>query len=110
MTADVDVSHHMCWAYASVRRAAAAVATTAPQLLLLPLLLMLLVPVQKWVEDQKEFAGVEKIKRNVWVQVQLDGTVRSSGAGTPPWDRFVMDLPTLDSVRTQMTDGIGPSI
>jgi hypothetical protein len=44
------------------------------------------------------------------MQVQLDGTVRSSGAGTPPWERFVGDLPPLDSVRTQMTDGIGPSI
>jgi hypothetical protein len=43
-------------------------------------------------------------------QVQLDGTVRSSGTGTPPWGRFLGDLPTLDSVRTQMTDGIGPSI
>ncbi|WIA22086.1 hypothetical protein OEZ85_004429 [Tetradesmus obliquus] len=63
-----------------------------------------------WVEAQKEFAGMEKARRNVWMQVQLDGTVRSSGTGTPPWDRFVGDLPTLDSVRTQMTDGIGPSI
>jgi hypothetical protein len=42
--------------------------------------------------------------------VQLDGTVRSSGSGTPPWERFIGDLPPLDSVRTQMTDGIGPSI
>lgn len=65
---------------------------------------------EAWVEAQKEFSGMEKAKRNVWMQVQLDGTVRSSGAGTPPWDRFVQDLPALDSVRTQMTDGIGPSI
>eukprot|EP00775_Hariotina_reticulata_P014332 gene14332-58_t len=63
-----------------------------------------------WVESQKEFAGLERDRRNVWVQVQLDGTVRSSGTGTPPWDRFVLDLPELDSVRTQMTDGIGPSV
>jgi hypothetical protein len=65
---------------------------------------------QDWVEAQKEFAGMAKERRNVWMQVQLDGTVRSSGTGTPPWDRFLGDLPTLDSVRTQMTDGIGPSI
>ena len=70
----------------------------------------MLLLVQDWVESQKEFAGLEQSRRNVWVQVQLDGTVRSSGSGTPPWDRFVIDLPTLDSVRTQMTDGIGPSI
>jgi len=44
------------------------------------------------------------------LQVQLDGTVRSSGAGTPPWERFVSDLPPLDSMRTQITDGIGTSV
>jgi len=65
---------------------------------------------EAWVEAQKEFAGMEQDKRNVWMQVQLDGTVRSSGAGTPPWDRFVSDLPPLDSMRTQITDGIGTSV
>ncbi len=42
-------------------------------------------------------------------QVQLDGTVRSSGRGTPDWAKFVDDLPRLDSVRTRFTDGIGPT-
>lgn len=29
---------------------------------------------------------------NVFVQVSLDGTVRSSGLGVPPWQKFVGEL------------------
>lgn len=65
---------------------------------------------QQWIEEQKEFAGLERIKRNVWVQIQLDGTVRSSDLGTPPWARILADLPPLDSFKTKVTDGIGPSV
>lgn len=65
---------------------------------------------QQWIEEQKEFAGLERFKRNVWVQIQLDGTVRSSDLGSPPWARMVADLPPLDSFKTRVTDGIGPSL
>ena len=65
---------------------------------------------QQWIEEQKEFAGLERRKRNVWAQVQLDGTVRASDVGTPPWARLVADLPPLDSLRTSVTDGIGTSV
>jgi hypothetical protein len=65
---------------------------------------------QQWIEEQKEFAGLERVKRNVWVQIQLDGTVRASDVGSPPWARFVADLPPLDSFKTKVTDGIGPSV
>lgn len=58
-----------------------------------------------WVAEQKKAAGVKG--ENVWVQVQLDGTVRSSGLGTPPWPKFISDLPELDDVRTKFTDGLG---
>jgi hypothetical protein len=53
---------------------------------------------------------MERVKRNVWVQIQLDGTVRASDVGTPPWARIVADLPPLDSFKTKVTDGIGPSV
>lgn len=43
------------------------------------------------------------------LQIQLDGSVRASGSGIPPWQRFVDDLPELDSVRTKLTDGVGLS-
>jgi hypothetical protein len=41
------------------------------------------------------------------VQVQLDGTVRASGAGMPPWTQFLDDIPELGDIRTKVTDGIG---
>lgn len=58
-----------------------------------------------WVNTQKQAAGVQG--DNVWIQVQLDGTVRSSGVGMPPWAKFVADLPELSDVRTKVTDGMG---
>lgn len=39
----------------------------------------------------------------------MDGTVRSSGLGIPPFAKFMDDLPPLTSIRTTFTDGIGPS-
>jgi hypothetical protein len=44
------------------------------------------------------------------MQIQLDGTVRASDVGTPPWARLLADLPPMDSLRTRVTDGIGPSV
>jgi hypothetical protein len=45
----------------------------------------------------------------VYVQIALDGTVRTSGVGLPPWDKLVAELPALDSFQTVVSDGIGPS-
>lgn len=39
---------------------------------------------------------------NVYVQVQLDGSVRASGEGTPPWDKLMSDIPTMDSIRSKL--------
>lgn len=33
------------------------------------------------------------------MQVQLDGSIRKSGKGLPPWQAFVEDLPEKDSLR-----------
>ena len=38
-------------------------------------------------------------------QVQLDGSVQRSGVGVPPWDRWLDDIPELDSLRSRLTDG-----
>ncbi|KAK9816632.1 hypothetical protein WJX72_003075 [[Myrmecia] bisecta] len=61
-----------------------------------------------WVATQLKAAGKAE-SGNAYIQVQLDGTVRSSGLGIPPWQKFIDDLAELDSVRTKMTDGIGPA-
>ena len=43
----------------------------------------------------------------VVAQVQLDGSVRASGTGMPPWERWVSEIPELDSLQTRLTDGVG---
>ncbi len=63
---------------------------------------------QAWILEQKEFANLPAKEPNCYIQVQLDGTVRSSGAGLPPWRQFVEDLPLLSDLRTRLTDGVGP--
>ncbi|KAG2446119.1 hypothetical protein HXX76_000718 [Chlamydomonas incerta] len=61
-----------------------------------------------WILEQKEFSGLSTAEPNCYIQVQLDGTVRTSGTGSPPWDKLVDELPLLNDVRTRLTDGVGP--
>ncbi|DBB16251.1 TPA: hypothetical protein ACH3X3_014572 [Trebouxia sp. C0006] len=61
----------------------------------------------EWLEQQKKTANVKG--DHVFVQIQLDGTVRSSGIGSPPWEKFLSDLAPLDDLRTRFTDGMGRS-
>eukprot|EP00198_Chlamydomonas_reinhardtii_P013350 XP_001702687.1 predicted protein [Chlamydomonas reinhardtii] len=61
-----------------------------------------------WILEQKEFSGLSTTEPNCYIQVQLDGTVRSSGTGSPPWDKLVEELPLLSDFRTRLTDGVGP--
>ena len=60
-----------------------------------------------WLNEQKQTANVKG--DHVFVQIQLDGTVRSSGLGSPPWEKFLSDLAPLDDLRTRFTDGMGRS-
>lgn len=43
----------------------------------------------------------------VYAQIQLDGVVRSSGKGSPPFEKLLSDIPELDSVQTKFGDGRG---
>lgn len=43
-----------------------------------------------------------------WLQVQLDGSVRTSGNRMPDFDQLITDLPPLDSLRSALMDGVGP--
>lgn len=43
----------------------------------------------------------------LYIQIQLDGSVRASGVGMPPWSKFIDDIPELDDIRTKFTDGAG---
>lgn len=55
---------------------------------------------QAWLEEQLSFSGTGQ-GENVYVQIQLDGSVRASGSGIPPWKKFVDDLPMLQDVRSK---------
>lgn len=57
-----------------------------------------------WLDGTAKAAGIAG--STFYVQVQMDGRVRASGAGPPPWDRLVADLAPLDSIQTKLTDGI----
>ncbi len=65
---------------------------------------------QEWIAEQRSSAGVPVDQPNVWVQVQLDGSVRTSGRGIPPWEKLLEELPPLDSIRSTLLDGIGTSV
>ena len=56
-----------------------------------------------WLDEKAKGAGIAG--STFYVQVQMDGSVRSSGAGAPNWDRLVADLAPLDSLQTRLTDG-----
>jgi tetratricopeptide (TPR) repeat protein len=60
-----------------------------------------------WVSEQTKSAGIATPGDNYYVQIQMDGSVRASGAGIPPWKKFLDDIPPLDDVRTKFTDGGG---
>lgn len=57
-----------------------------------------------WLEGVKATAGTKA--ENLYVQIQLDGSVRGSGEGQPPWEQFCNEIPKLDSIRTRFTDGL----
>ncbi|WPT16545.1 Protein LOW PSII ACCUMULATION 1 [Picochlorum sp. SENEW3] len=43
----------------------------------------------------------------IYAQVQMDGVIKSSGIGAPPFDKLIADTPELDSLQTRLTDGRG---
>ena len=57
-----------------------------------------------WLTELKQAANVTG--DHLYVQVQLDGSVRSSGIGAPQWQRLCDQLPALDSFQTRITDGL----
>jgi tetratricopeptide (TPR) repeat protein len=69
--------------------------------------------IQEWVAWIEEQSRASRSKSpgsagsNYYVQIQLDGTVRASGVGMPPWAQFMDDIPELDSLRTKLSDGRG---
>ncbi|CAI0380800.1 unnamed protein product [Linum tenue] len=59
----------------------------------------------KWLDDQKKRAGVSK-ESPVYLSLRLDGRVRGSGVGYPPWNAFVAQLPPVKGMWSGLLDGM----
>lgn len=58
----------------------------------------------KWLDEQKEMAKVLP-ESPVYLSLRLDGRVRGSGVGYPPWNAFVAQLPPVKGMWSGLLDG-----
>jgi len=58
-----------------------------------------------WVAEQKQVAGVDA-DQDVYVGLRMDGRVRASGKGKPPWKKFIAELTPKEGIwGTQFMSG-----
>ncbi|KAL8101986.1 hypothetical protein AgCh_033766 [Apium graveolens] len=57
-----------------------------------------------WLDEQKKLANVST-DSPVYLSLRLDGRVRGSGVGYPPWNAFVAQLPPMKGLWTGLFDG-----
>lgn len=55
------------------------------------------------------YCGQGCVETSGCVQIQLDGSVKSSGQGIPSFPAIIKEFPRLDDFRTQFVDGVGPA-
>jgi hypothetical protein len=55
---------------------------------------------QAWLESIRKASGTKEL--DVYVQVQLDGSVRASGVGMPPWEKLMKDIPEMEDMRSKL--------
>ncbi|MEW5303923.1 MAG: hypothetical protein WDW36_006568 [Sanguina aurantia] len=51
---------------------------------------------EEWFATQLKFSSKAKLDNGLFVGLRLDGRVRSSGMGPPPWARYAAELAPLD--------------
>ena len=54
-----------------------------------------------WFMEQAGLAAAG-VERGLYVSLRLDGRVRGSGVGSPPWSRLVAQLPPTDGASTSV--------
>lgn len=59
----------------------------------------------RWLREQKKLANVPD-DSPVYLSLRLDGRVRGSGTGFPPWGAFVAQLPPLKGIWNGVLDGM----
>ncbi|KAM7527364.1 hypothetical protein LguiB_030774 [Lonicera macranthoides] len=59
----------------------------------------------KWLDEQKKLANVSP-ESPVYLSLRMDGRVRGSGVGYPPWNAFVAQLPPVKGIWSGILDGM----
>ncbi|XP_047327034.1 protein LOW PSII ACCUMULATION 1, chloroplastic [Impatiens glandulifera] len=59
----------------------------------------------KWLDEQKKIAKVSP-ESPVYLSLRLDGRVRGSGVGYPPWNAFVVQIPPMKGMWSGLLDGM----
>ncbi|KAJ7972558.1 protein LOW PSII ACCUMULATION 1, chloroplastic-like [Quillaja saponaria] len=59
----------------------------------------------KWIDEQKKLAKVSP-ESPVYLSLRLDGRVRGSGVGYPPWNALVAQLPQVKGIWSGLLDGM----
>ncbi|XP_027148072.1 protein LOW PSII ACCUMULATION 1, chloroplastic isoform X2 [Coffea eugenioides] len=59
----------------------------------------------EWLAEQKKLAGVSP-ESPVYLSLRMDGRVRGSGVGYPPWNAFVAQLPPVKGMWSGLLDGM----
>ncbi|KAI8574323.1 hypothetical protein RHMOL_Rhmol01G0345500 [Rhododendron molle] len=58
-----------------------------------------------WLDEQKKLANVSP-ESPVYLSLRIDGRVRGSGVGYPPWNAFVAQLPPVKGIWSGLLDGM----
>ncbi|XP_073317099.1 protein LOW PSII ACCUMULATION 1, chloroplastic-like [Primulina huaijiensis] len=58
-----------------------------------------------WLDEQKKLANISP-ESPVYLSLRMDGRVRGSGVGYPPWNAFVVQLPPVKGIWTGLLDGM----
>ncbi|GAB2281897.1 hypothetical protein Dimus_016461 [Dionaea muscipula] len=59
----------------------------------------------KWLDEQKKLSNVSS-DSPVYMSLRMDGRVRGSGVGYPPWNAFVAQLPPVKGLWSGLLDGM----
>ncbi|KAL3645060.1 hypothetical protein CASFOL_010240 [Castilleja foliolosa] len=58
-----------------------------------------------WLDEQKKLANISP-ESPVYMSLRMDGRVRGSGVGYPPWNAFVLQLPQVKGIWSGLLDGM----
>jgi len=62
-----------------------------------------------WFDEQAAASG-KSAEQGLYVGLRLDGRVRASGRGCPPWDAFAAQLPPTDGFFGEFLDGMDGAV